>query len=250
MAQRKQPPAMPHHLRQLLLTKTRLTVGAITDPTALRPKISRSECDLIELRLDVLGNGAAVQEFVATPGRPHPLLLTARHPAEGGGGELSSAKRAALLREFLPHGAALDVELRSLEELTELADLWAEAGTLGLVRVASFHNFERTPDLAELRAHIAAAASKGAEVAKLAFRIKAPADLITLIALFDKLSPLPLSVMGMGPLAPSSRLLAAQLGSVLNYGYLGNQPTAPGQWPAPLLKQALTASSTPGTPAE
>ena len=45
--------------------------------------------------------------------------------------------------------------------------------------------------------------------------------------------------MGMGPLAPASRLLAAQCGSLLNYGYLGTGSTAPGQWPARLLKEAL-----------
>ena len=48
--------------------------------------------------------------------------------------------------------------------------------------------------------------------------------------------------MGMGPLAPASRLLAAQLGSVLNYGYLGSEPTAPGQWSARFLKEAVNQS--------
>jgi len=50
----------------------------------------------------------------------------------------------------------------------------------------------------------------------------------------------PISIMGMGRLAPVSRLLYAQLGSVLNYGYIGDTPTAPGQWSARMLKQAIT----------
>jgi 3-dehydroquinate dehydratase len=45
--------------------------------------------------------------------------------------------------------------------------------------------------------------------------------------------------MGMGPLAPVSRLLCAQSGSLLNYGYLGTTATAPGQWDAALLRQAI-----------
>jgi 3-dehydroquinate dehydratase-1 len=46
--------------------------------------------------------------------------------------------------------------------------------------------------------------------------------------------------MGMGVLAPVSRLLCAQCGSVLNYGFLGETPTAPGQWDSALLKQAIS----------
>jgi 3-dehydroquinate dehydratase-1 len=45
--------------------------------------------------------------------------------------------------------------------------------------------------------------------------------------------------MGMGPLAPVSRLLCAQCGSVLNYGFLGETATAPGQWDSALLKTAI-----------
>ncbi len=50
---------------------------------------------------------------------------------------------------------------------------------------------------------------------------------------------LPVATMGMGPLAAVSRLLCAQCGSVLNYGHLGITATAPGQWDAALLQQAL-----------
>jgi 3-dehydroquinate dehydratase-1 len=46
--------------------------------------------------------------------------------------------------------------------------------------------------------------------------------------------------MGMGRFAAVSRLLCAQCGSVLNYGFLGTTPTAPGQWPAAQLKNLLS----------
>ena len=84
-------------------------------------------------------------------------------------------------------------------------------------------------------------AEAGADVAKCAFSLENPGDLQCLAEAFAG-SPLPLSLMGMGPLGPSSRLLAASLGSVLNYGFLGEHPTAPGQWPARLLKEALRYS--------
>ena len=78
----------------------------------------------------------------------------------------------------------------------------------------------------------------GADIAKCAFRLQGPADLQRVAEAFHE-APLPLSIMGMGPLAPASRLLAARLGSVLNYGYLGQEATAPGQWPAGFLKEAI-----------
>jgi 3-dehydroquinate dehydratase-1 len=44
--------------------------------------------------------------------------------------------------------------------------------------------------------------------------------------------------MGMGALGKVSRLVFAEAGSVLNYGYL-DRPNASGQWEATLLKQRL-----------
>ena len=58
-----------------------------------------------------------------------------------------------------------------------------------------------------------------------------------------KKQPLPLSVMGMGRFGKISRLLFAQAGSVLNYGYL-DRPNASGQWEATSLKKRLANSWT------
>jgi 3-dehydroquinate dehydratase-1 len=44
--------------------------------------------------------------------------------------------------------------------------------------------------------------------------------------------------MGMGGLGRVSRLTLAKLGSLLNYGFLG-EANAPGQWPARQLKDLL-----------
>lgn len=44
--------------------------------------------------------------------------------------------------------------------------------------------------------------------------------------------------MGMGRFGKISRLLLAQSGSILNYGYL-DRPNASGQWEATLLKKRL-----------
>jgi 3-dehydroquinate dehydratase-1 len=165
--------------------------------------------------------------------------MTARHPSEGGAGQLDAAQRASLYEAGFDWAQAIDLEIQSIGPL---ASIWDESARRGLLRIASAHDFEGTPDLAVLREKIEEAFAAGATVAKLAFKINQPTDLQRIIELMIEDHPLPVAVMGMGPLAPSSRLLAAQLGSVLNYGYLGSEPTAPGQWAAPQLKRVLRAS--------
>jgi len=216
-----------------------LVVGSVGNNRALKLPIEATDCDLVELRLDTLGTGPDIRQFAENQRASHPLLLTARHPDEGGSHDLSSLQRTKILTDFLPLGSLLDLELRSLPEM---GVLWEEARDRGLIRISSWHDFERCPSQSELRETIAAMAEAGASVAKCAFWLGCPADLQRIAESLEN-PPLPLALMGMGPLAPSSRLLAAHFGSVLNYGYLGEDPTAPGQWPVRLLREAISISS-------
>jgi 3-dehydroquinate dehydratase len=84
--------------------------------------------------------------------------------------------------------------------------------------------------------------SAQARIAKAAVTLSSASDLSHFEALAAEFAGTSFSLMGMGRYAQVSRLLAAQHGSLLNYGYLGNEPTAPGQWPARLLKQAIAAT--------
>ena len=77
-----------------------------------------------------------------------------------------------------------------------------------------------------------------ADIFKIAALAANPSDVATLLALLAKPAPIPLSVMGMGRFGRVSRLLFAQAGSVLNYGYL-DKPNASGQWEATLLKKRI-----------
>jgi 3-dehydroquinate dehydratase-1 len=193
-------------------------------------------CDLLEIRLDLLDDAAA-RGWSHLTGLP--MLFTARRGDEGGAGNLDSGRRSALLEAILAEAAVIDVELVSAGEMSGLLE---EATALGVPWVASWHDFEgradsfgRIPGMAEQ------AAEAGAACFKAAVRLHHPDDLSKLAGLLNGEHPLPLSLMGMGPLAPVSRLLCAQYGSVLNYGYLGDAPTAPGQWSAALLKAGVSA---------
>ena len=193
--------------------------------------------DLLELRVD---------HFAARPGRlealvaaaPRPLVLTVRHPAEGGAGPgLDTAARRRLYARFLPSAALVDVEVRSLRAL---AGIVREARAGGCGVVASFHDFRGVPAAARLREVVARACDAGADVCKVAATLRTPGDLARLLDfLGTERRRLPLAVMGMGPAGRMSRPVLGAAGSVLNYGFLGRRPQVPGQWPAAVLRERI-----------
>jgi 3-dehydroquinate dehydratase-1 len=200
--------------------------------TRLRP----DELDVIEIRVDALANDLPALRRALPRCAAIPLLLTVRHPAEGGLHALSLARRRALIAEFLPHAALLDLELRSLPALAPLA---AAAQAQGVGVVVSDHHFRRTPSLADLLARQRRAFAAGADVFKVATLTSTARDLARLLEFCARPAPGPRAVMGMGRFGPASRLALAQAGSVLNYGYL-HTPNAPGQWEARELRRLLT----------
>jgi len=191
-------------------------------------------CDVLELRVDTwpdrVADGVA---FAAVS--PVPVLVTVRRPEEGGQNHLPAGERERLAGCFLPVTALLDVEIASLPEAGALI---AGAKSAGVIVVASFHDFSGTPSLDELKQKRDVALAAGADLVKFAATLHRAADLATLAALLEEPGHPPLSVMGMGRLGRVSRLLFAQLGSVLNYGYL-DKPTVPGQWPAARLRELI-----------
>jgi 3-dehydroquinate dehydratase len=88
-------------------------VGVIASTDELRfATRMRAPPDLFELRLDHLPN---LDESQLSRLR-RPLIITARHPAEGG----RRCNRKNLFRKFLPYAKFVDIELRSMRELREV----------------------------------------------------------------------------------------------------------------------------------
>jgi 3-dehydroquinate dehydratase-1 len=148
---------------------------------------------------------------------------------------LSIPQRRDLYARFLPFATCIDVELRSLEKL---AGTVAEARRAGVKLIVSAHHFRSMPSAVRLQWTIRQAHAAGADICKLAALADSAAALEPLLKTLSRQQPVPLSVMGMGRFGKISRLLLAQAGSVLNYGYL-DRPNASGQWEARLLKKRL-----------
>ena len=196
----------------------------------------RDACDLAEIRLDLISGHGAADFSPWNHLREIPLLFTARRGSEGGSGDLSAAARTALLEMALDDAACIDIELASIPGM---GGLLQTLQSRGIPWIASFHDFGKLPDTAVLADAARRALDAGAAVFKVAAMLHSPADMARLADFQLADHGLPLATMGMGSLAPVSRLLCAQCGSVLNYGYLGETPTAPGQWDAAFLKRAI-----------
>ncbi|MBB5351891.1 3-dehydroquinate dehydratase type I [Haloferula luteola] len=222
-------PLRPHHP---------LVVGSFGTADALEklaPERVEAACDLIEVRLDLLSADERRlrnwQRFEKLP-----VLFTARRASEGGSGDLDARARMALLNEILDDAALIDIEVASIPEMGALI---TELAAHELPWIASFHDFHGIPEIAQLHAAKEAARHAGAAGFKAAFAMDWQLDRLPSLGQFIVGSDFPVALMGMGPFAPISRVTFAQFGSVLNYGYLGDTPTAPGQWSAAQLRQAI-----------
>src|SRR6266700_5391516 len=117
-------------------------VGVIASPADMdRAMRIRRPPNFFELRLDRLA-GIVDQLENKLPKLPALLIITARHPEEGGANKLSLRQRRDLLTRFLPYAEYVDVELRSAFVLHSLLTL---AGRRKVRRIISFHNFKSTP---------------------------------------------------------------------------------------------------------
>lgn len=211
--------------------------GSAADLSKMIAAEASRQCDIAEIRLDLL-SGPDGQSDAGSWSHlaGMPLLFTARRHEEGGALPLGDRDRMAMLEAVLDQAALVDIEVASIAGMAEFI---ATLKTRGIPWIASFHDFGKVPERSVLEDAAGRALASGAAAFKLAAMLEGPQDLAKLADFQLADHGLPVATMGMGPLAPVSRLLCAQCGSVLNYGYLGANPTAPGQWDAARLKQAV-----------
>lgn len=226
--------------KNLIMSTRPLAVGAISDASALEHFASLDAaarttlCDVVELRLDLLKMPAAdIRAKLA--GNTVPILLTARHPAEGGQGPEDPAGRAAMIEPLLDLAMLVDLELRSAMQMQGTLQ---KARAAGVPVVGSFHDFQATPSDDVLLGAVNFGQQAGLDAVKIATYLNTQDDLSRLMKLTSGSHRLRVSAMGMGPWGRVSRLVLAKCGSLLNYGFIGTS-NAPGQWPVVRLKELL-----------
>lgn len=184
--------------------------------------------DLVELRVDALGDPAAAAALLAGA-RELPVIVTVRSAAEGGAWRGAERERRAWLARL----AALRPEYIDLELTT-----WRQAPALrralaaqrGAVRlILSHHDFAGTP--ADLDAVFDALAATPADVLKGAFLARDAGDACRVLAcLKRRAAQRPLIALAMGEAGLATRVLAPKYGARLTYAALRPaEASAPGQ---------------------
>lgn len=191
--------------------------------------------DLFELRLDALHNVLAEADAdIARLGAP--LIITARHPREGGADQLSARERRELLLRFMNRAAYVDVELRSVVPLRTVI----ETARAQRVRcIISVHALSMMPAADMLKDWADQARAASPDIFKLVVRTDTGEDVAALSTFFEQERKRQrLSAMGVGARGRKSRRLLARAGSILNYGNLG-QAQVDGQLSLAELRRIL-----------
>lgn len=167
-----------------------------------------------------------------------PLLFTIRTGAEGGLGP-SGGRYREILTEVIRGGAMdlVDIEYRR----DGARELFGIARESGVPVVASFHNFDQTPEAQEIQTILAEQEDMGAAVAKVAVMPRSSADVATLLlatARRAETARVPLITMSMNGLGAVSRVAGHIFGSAATFAMVG-EPSAPGQVEVGQLRELM-----------
>jgi 3-dehydroquinate dehydratase-1 len=221
--------------RELTVGPVPLVVGTLSSLSGPFPPPGRKPaCDVVEVRLDKTGRPPQWQDRCKEiEKRGWPVLLTLRLKSEGGAWGEPDAERYEIFQWAIRELAGVDVELRS--KIVHPVAMFAKLKRK--VCVISYHNFEKTPPVAELASIIREAAGMGS-IVKIATCLRSAEDEEILRFMLEQKWKRPLCVIGMGADWTHTRVSFPQIGSCLTYGFL-DTPAAPGQLSAAELSRLL-----------
>jgi 3-dehydroquinate dehydratase type I len=180
--------------------------------------------DLFELRIDLIGAGWRVVAAAIHK----PWIATLRLIEEGGGWSQGEARRKEELVAALQAGAAMvdvDISMPGLAEFVPIIRRKAEC-------IISYHNYNATPALGDLKAVILAELAAGADICKVATTATTFSDNLTVLRLIREFPASRLVALAMGSAGQPSRLLGPLAGGEFTYAALASgQESAPGQLP-------------------
>lgn len=177
-------------------------------------RVSVAGADCVEVRLDYLEDPGE-SESIRWSDLPVPAIATCRGQDRGGrfAGPIDDERE--LLAAAVRRGARfVDLDYRFVRRFE------------GAGVIASFHDFERTPE--GLDGLVEAMCRTPAAIVKVATMVRSWSDNCRLLGLLDRPWPKPLIVVGMGAVGEMTRVVGPGRGSVLTYASAG-RASAPGQ---------------------
>jgi 3-dehydroquinate dehydratase I len=210
--------------------------------------VAAKQPDLLEWRVDFFAAVADPQEVLRAAAALRqasggiPILFTRRCQREGGQPIALPEREVLALYDALAASGCID--LMDFEMGNAPADVvrvreLTRAHRLPLV--LSFHDFERTPGDAELRARFEQAQRLQADIAKVAVMPQSMEDVHRLLGATlqaCRALTIPVISMAMGGLGAVTRLCAGEFGSALTFA-VGAAASAPGQIPIEEVRVAL-----------
>lgn len=161
-----------------------------------------------------------------------PLLFTFRTSKEGGEKAIEPEAYAALNKAVAETGNVdlVDVEAFTGDEVVK--DIIEAVHKAGVKVVASNHDFDKTPDQADIVGRLCKMQELGADIPKIAVMPQSKKDVITLLAATEEMTrehaDRPLITMSMAGTGVISRLCGEVFGSALTFG-AAKKASAPGQ---------------------
>ena len=193
-------------------------------------------CDFIELRIDFYENIhdlKQVHELLLQVRQQTnlPLLLTYRSLREGGHIQLSDQEYLSLVQTACQSGCIdiVDIELESGNMLVyQLVEIAHQNHVKVLM---SYHDFEKTPAVMEMKERLEKMEIMGADICKIAVMPFSYKDVIQLLNTTMEMSQRltrPLVTMSMGKIGKITRIVGELVGSSITFASVG-QSSAPGQ---------------------
>lgn len=194
------------------------------------------DCDLIELRIDFYENIhdlKQVHELLLQVRQQTnlPLLLTYRSLKEGGHIQLTDQEYLSLVQTACQSGCVdiVDIELESGNMLVyQLVEIAHQNHVKVLM---SYHDFEKTPTVMEMKERLEKMEIMGADICKIAVMPFSFKDVIQLLNTTMEMSQRltkPLVTMSMGKIGKITRIVGELVGSSITFASVG-QSSAPGQ---------------------
>ena len=171
-----------------------------------------------------------------------PILFTFRTAKEGGEKSIDAEAYAVLNKKAAATGLVdlVDVEAFTGDEIVK--DIIEGAHAHGVKVVASNHDFDRTPDQADIVSRLCKMQELGADIPKIAVMPQSKKDVLTLLAATEEMASehasCPIITMSMAGTGLISRLCGEVFGSALTFGAVG-KASAPGQMNAADLNTVL-----------
>lgn len=225
-----------------LVARTRSDLAAeAAAVAALQPDLIEWRVDFFS-RIDYTAEVLAAAREIRSAAGAIPLLFTRRSRREGGQPiALAEEQVVALYGEVAATGAVDAMDFEMGNDAAHVARVRALTREHGLALVLSFHDFQRTPEDAELDARFSQAHALEADVAKVAVMPQGVADVHRLLGATLRASerlPIPVISMSMGGLGAVTRLAGGAFGSALTFA-VGSAPSAPGQVPIADVRAAI-----------